>query len=291
MILRNRKTLVGVSVMFVLLSACTSMSGNNIISKNDDFYVTSSFKSAKVQEAVRETANKRVLFVFDIDNTVLMNPDGQFLGSAHWYDWQKGLADSAAGKVKCRLEMHGAAFYIAHLVPTEGGYATSFIRDLQNSGNDVIALTARNPEFRYPTERELLRNEIDFSGSTPENFAGFPGVYLPNRSSEIPKPRNASYQNGIVMLAEQHKGAGLIDILRRIGAENSYDTVVFFDDSKENTDAMMDSFTKDHRRVIVFHYTAVNTDLEQYDLKKVIRVQDAIASAYAQFVQVPGCDI
>ena len=93
------------------------------------------------------------------------------------------------------------------------------------------------------------------------------------------------------MLAEQHKGAGLIDILRRIGAENSYDTVVFFDDSKENTDAMMDSFTKDHRRVIVFHYTAVNTDLEQYDLKKVIRVQDAIASAYAQFVQVPGCDI
>ena len=57
---------------------------------------TRSFKSDEVRRVIEENKGKRTLYVFDIDNTLLQNRDGQFLGSAQWYDWQKGLPDDAS---------------------------------------------------------------------------------------------------------------------------------------------------------------------------------------------------
>jgi hypothetical protein len=275
----------------LVVSGCVSTPDAPDDAVNDEMHVTNSFRSARVREIVDGYSDKRVLFVFDIDNTVLESPPGQFLGSAQWYDWQRKLPDDDARKVDCLLEVSGAAYHIAHLVPTEGGYAASFIAGLQSSGHDVIALTARSPQFRYPTERELLRHGIDFAKAVPNGFAGIPGYYFPDASPDIPAPRNASYQNGIVMLAGQHKGAALADLLDRIGAASAYDVIVFFDDDEKNTDAMFERFSQDRRRAVIFHYTAVDTDLGQYDLSKTVAGQEAIAKAYAQFVQVEGCDI
>jgi hypothetical protein len=288
---RRLTRLIIVIASCCVFASCTSLPDGANGQSNDYQYTTNSYKSKKVKEVVEDANSKRVLYVFDIDNTLLESPDGQLLGSAQWYDWQGELKDGDPKKVTCKLEMQGASYLIAHLESTESGYAATFLGDLQASGKDVIALTARGPEFRYPTERELSRNGFDFSQSLPMGAPGFPGSYLPKQSSEISKPRNASYQNGIVMLAGQHKGAGLIDILDRIGAEKAYDLIVFFDDDEKNTRRMMDSFRKDRRAAIVFDYTAVDTDFDQGDIEKALQGQNAISEAYAQFVQVPGCDL
>lgn len=279
--------------LFVAVSAaaCVTPTGGPTDPANDALYSTDSFRSERVSELVAALAGERVLFVFDIDNTVLENPPGQFLGSAQWYSWQSGLPDGDPRKIECLLDAQGAAFYMGHMMPTEGGYAAAFVSTLQDAGHDVIALTARGPEYRYPTERELARAGVDFSNAMPRDHAGFPGRYRPAASSAIPRPRNASYQDGIAMLAGQHKGAALVDLLRRLGADGDYDVIVVFDDDEKNTKAFMDSFTKDRRRGIVFHYTAVDTAFGERDIDRAARGQEEIKEAYAQFARAPGCDI
>lgn len=279
-----------------LSTGCAPTGPTRSIAPDDVLLETQSFKSSEVREVVEKHAGERTLYVFDIDNTLLQNPAGQFLGSAQWYDWQKDLPDGAREKVQCLLDMQGIAYNMTHMEGTEQGYASTLVAKLQSSGIDIIALTARGPDFRYPTERELMDNGMDFSKSMPNDFAGYPGSYLPARSPEISKPRNASYQNGVVMLAGQHKGAGLIDILDRIGAGQSYDTIVFFDDDEKNIKNMMASFTKDPRTAIVFHYQAVDRSFDQTQIAAAVQAQQLLENAYAQFKRrqsrnEPYCDL
>lgn len=279
-------------LFFFFLSACVSQPVGSKYLGSDEFAEVDSYSSQKVKDAVATVADMRALFVFDIDNTLLQNPGLQFLGSAQWYDWQDDiLAANDPRKLECLLKIQGTAYYMAHLVPTENGLSVSFLNEIQNAGHDVIALTARSPQFRYPTERELKRSGIDFKNALPRGFLGYPGYYFPQKSVDLTKPRNASYQNGIAMLAGQHKGAALIDLLDRIGAKDDYDYIVFFDDDSKNTTRMLDSFSTDVRNAVVFLYTAVDTDLAQYDLEKAVSGQNALLEAYKHFEQVPGCDI
>ena len=53
----------------------------------------------------------------------------------------------------------------------------------------------------------------------------------------------------------------------------------------------MESFTKDRRRAVVFHYTAVDAEFDESDLQEAVRGQEAIAAAYAQFDRTGACDI
>ena len=250
-----------------------------------------SFGSGIVRDVIQRVGSGRTLFVFDIDNTLLQSPDGQFFGSDQWYRWQETLGDADQAKVECVLDVQGVAFHMAHLVPTDSGRSAELVLQLQQSGFDVIALTARGPQFRAATERELRRNSIDFTVSLPRDHSGFPGTYRPGRSDAIPTPRAASYQSGIAMLAGQHKGAALLDLLDRIGAGNDYDHVVFFEDNRENTNDMLEAIGDGQVDAFVLLYTGVDTDETQYDLGEARRVQDLILETYSAFERVPGCDM
>lgn len=273
------------------VTACVSTPDRTASAADDRLYTTGSYRSEIVTETVADLAGERALFVFDIDNTLLENPPGQFLGSAQWYSWQDELPDDDARKVGCLLDVQGVAYHMGQMVPTENGGVVPFVAGLQASGHDVIALTARGPEYRYATERELERATIDFSKSLPRDNAGFPGRYRPVESPSIQRPRDASYQNGIAMMAGQHKGAALVDLLARLGADGDYDVIVVFDDDEENTRDLIDSFTRDPRRAIVFHYTAVDASYDQDDIADAVRGQQEIAEAYSHFARDPGCDI
>ncbi len=250
-----------------------------------------SFADAPVQTLLSSMEDRRVLFVFDVDNTLLENPPGQFLGSSQWYGWQRALPDGDARKLDCLLDMQGAAYLMGRMQATEGGASADFVRRLQAQGRDVIALTARGPEFRYPTERELARNGFDFSVSTPRGSRGFPGSYRPAPSGRIGNPRPASFQNGIAMLAGQDKGAALIDLLQRLGAAEHYDAVVLFDDDEDNVNDLVAAFRNDRRFGVAFHYQAVDTTTEPAVIERAVRGQGALSEAYGQFDRAPGCDI
>jgi len=273
------------------LSACVVSTDFTSGSSRDELYEITSYNETIVLDTIERMMHERALYVFDIDNTLLESPKKQFIGSDQWYKWQIELPDSSPYKVDCLLQMQGAAYYFAHLEATELGLSARLLPKLQESGKDVIALTARSPQFRPQTERELERNGFDFSSKMPLDFAGFPGTYLPSASNKIAKPRAASYQTGIAMLAGQHKGEALKDLLNRIGAVEEYDFVIFFDDDEKNVDAVWQSFLADQRTAIVFLYKAVDTSLEHYDLDEAAMAQEKIADAMSQFERNRGCDI
>jgi hypothetical protein len=291
MIIRDTRHFVLLSVIVLSLSACVVSTDSTLSSARDEFHEITSYDETIVLDTIGRMAQERTLYVFDIDNTLLESPEGQFIGSDQWYKWQLALPGSSPHKVECLLQMQGAAYYFAHLKATELGLSARFLRRIQESGKDVIALTARSPQFRPHTDRELERNGFDFSKTMPLDFAGFPSTYLPKASSKISNPRAASYQAGIAMLAGQHKGEALKDLLDRIGAREEYDFVVFFDDDDKNVNAVRQSFLEDPLTTIVFSYKAVDTSLEQYDLDKAAMAQDRIAEAMNQFERERGCDI
>lgn len=282
--------------VLVNVGACQNQFGANdatpnmAINVNDELHVVSSFNDPKVQETLSRYPVDDTLFVFDIDNTLLTTRPGQFLASDEWYEWQRSLSDDAPEKIACRLRMQGLAYYLSHMESTERDVSSNFLSQVQTDGFASIALTARSPQFRFPTERELIANEFDFSKSLPSEADGIPGYYLPAQSRSIKSPRNASYQNGIAMLAGQHKGDALVDLLRRLDL-GKYRRIIFFDDKSKNVEAMLETFRKDERAAIVFHYTAVDTAISQERIKRGLRGQEKLAMSYLHFQRREGCDL
>lgn len=273
------------------LSACQSTPSVPAREPTHQTITIQTYSDPRVGELTRKLAAETTLFVFDIDNTLLESPAGQFLGSDQWYRWQKTLEDDSPQKVECVLQLQGAAYYMAHLVATEEGASATYVNSLQQSGYDVMALTARSPQFRPSTMRELMANGFDFSKSLPAGHRGFPGTYKPKQTDLITSPREASYQQGVAMLAGQHKGAALADLLSRIGASDKYQDIVFFDDDDKNTQAMTESLTKSGSSAVVFLYRAVDTRLDQYSFQETGDGQAAMLKAFGMFQRRSGCDI
>lgn len=279
------------SLALTSLAACQSTPSVSVGAPAQQTTTIQSFSDPRVGELTQELPVETTLFVFDIDNTLLESRAGQFLGSDQWYKWQKTLDDDSPGKVDCVLQLQGAAYYMAHLIATEEGASAAYVNSLQQSGYDVLALTARSPQFRSSTERELVANGFDFTRNVPAGHKGFPGTYTPNRTDLIMKPRAASYQQGVAMLAGQHKGAALTDLLGRIGASDKYQNIVFFDDDMKNTSAMNESLSRSGVMAVVFLYKAVDISLGQYDLEKTDASQAAMLAAFSIFGRRGGCDM
>ena len=278
-------------VLVLVLGACETPGHSVNPTPRPTTRTIETYSDPAVQRLSEELPVRRTLFVFDIDNTLLESPGGQFLGSDQWYKWQKTLSENSPKKVECVLQVQGAAYYMAHLEPTENGSSADYVRSLQSDGFDVMALTARSPQFRSATIRELANNGFDFNRARPARHPGFPGVYEPQQSKLTARPRSASYQDGVAMLAGQHKGAALIDLLERLGAHNKYTNIVFFDDDEKNTNAMSEAYLGRAVDVKIFLYKAVDTDLSQYDLNRATEGQRLLQDAFARFSRRAGCDV
>lgn len=272
-----------------LLGACAAKPDNFIGHQADEFYEINSFADSAVSSAIERTKDKRALFVFDIDNTLLAFPDHQFVGSDQWYQWQRDLPSGSPRKIHCVFEMQAIAYRLQRLIATEKGKSAEFVRSLQQSGKDVIAVTARGHDVRAATERELGRNGFDFSLSLPGGHIGFVESFVPPPNSVLPSPRAADYQNGVAMLAGQNKGYLLADVLSRIGLGDSYDYVVFFDDNPKNTTAVFDWFSMDRISALVFLYNGVNVDLTQYDLNVAEQETDMLLRVFGAFDRAQEC--
>ena len=188
-----------------------------------------------------------VLVVFDIDNTLLaMNQD---FGSDQWFSWQYQLlnddstqdgqmADSMAELLKLQREL----FALSAMHLTESGNA-DIVRNIQERGHPVIALTSRGPANRVPTERELSRQGLDLSatafGSDIAGTFSFSDDELTDFGKELldeyrfPKPmRPVSYDRGIYMVEGQHKGAALVLLMQRF--RRHFKAVIMIDDHAQN---------------------------------------------------------
>jgi len=221
----------------------------------------------------------RSLLVLDLDNTVLTMDDA--LGGVAWYDWQQLLEqtdEQEPGEIDNELAVQGILYATRDMSLTERGLDAR-IASLKDAGVDVIALTARGPQFRDATLAQLDRNGVEFSLS-PEC-----GPPLCNRRGTIDaghveavaeaafgrealvehafkSGRPLSMSQGVAMVAGQNKGIVLALLLR--SWSRSYDHIVFVDDAAKNIEQMAAFAPYIESDLTIVHYTRFEEAVQRF---------------------------
>ncbi|MBU2978126.1 DUF2608 domain-containing protein [Alteromonas sp. C1M14] len=243
---------------FTSLTACTSVSERQeLLPPTTNVTVEDVRSFAAVNEQITALNNlygaENVLVVSDIDNTLLTSTSD--LGGDIWYQWQRGklpLKPSPEQTVNCLFEdAIGLLYELNPMVLTEPDLH-HMVAQWQQQGNAVIALTSRSPKYRTATERELYRNGFDLATTAIKE------TDLPSDSLTVYRQtlaREMSYSRGIMMTTGMNKGTMLHWLLAQTG--QTYQAIVFIDDSKKNIDDMNTSWQGDTVPMHIFYYTRV----------------------------------
>ncbi len=206
------------------------------------YVVTSDLGDAVHAALAAKAKGRRVIAVFDIDNTLLTMP--QDLGSDTWFNWQKA---ERPGDFDGVLSDSDLLLTLGHMVPTQTDTG-ALIQSLQAAHIPVYALSARSPGLRGSTEAALGTAHIDLSGA-PE--CGAPlctrrgqlydtQIRVALRRQHMPAPsqpfRPVTVSDGVMMVSGQDKGVMLHLLLASL--KGRYDDVVFVDDTQANIDAV-----------------------------------------------------
>ena len=290
------KTLLRHSLLVLFLLALSTCATNSAPPAPTIQRVVSADLATVLQEAGKAAARvgkENVLVIFDIDNTILAME--QDLGSDQWYDWQKELQgnDSCDKRlVANRLAAAGALYYASAMRQTQLD-AAEIVREIQDSGFAVFALTSRSSAFRLSTFRELRRNRFNFRDSAPGPRGGFPDSYEPMADA-----RFVRYEDGVMLTAGQHKGDMLASLLEKTGHARPQ-VLIVADDKPKNLDAYVDYARKNEVSLVAIEYAGEAEVLARFDGDEVTRqwqaVVDALGVLQAEFgldhYELPGSDI
>lgn len=237
-----------------LASVCTLLFATNtfadvVVKDTDKFQDIANKVSALTAKA------ENPLVVIDIDNTLLTSSSD--LGGDIWYQWQRGKLDvkpAEAAKVDCLFQDSIGLLYELIPMKTIEDNVPAMVRDWQDKGVTVMALTSRSPNYRYATEREMYRNQFDMTISPlKEKGSDTTPVYIDN-----PK-RALSYINGIMMTTGMNKGTMLKYVLDK--TDQTFSEIVFIDDSQKNVVNMEKAYKNDDSvDMTIYHYTKVEDD-------------------------------
>jgi len=249
---------------FVMISLSSAALSNSTVFNN----VKTLSIVEKLIDHEQPAASKKVLIVFDIDDTLLESD--QFFGGDAWYNWQRGKAlvgtdnkpvtIDEKDKITCLFSKLGTLYELGTFHVTED-IAVALVDKLQ-SRFDLMALTSRSPDYRGGTERELKKAGYNFTSAHllgPSNALAYP-------FNDGKNTRGVSYQNGIVMSTGLHKGEVLDDLLKRIDKE--YSTIYFIDDSRKNVDDMNQKWGGSSTDMTIFHYTGVDKRISAEDIQQ-----------------------
>jgi len=214
-----------------------------------------------VKQKIEQYGASEVLIVLDIDNTILTSHVD--LGGDIWFQWQKGklnILPTEEQKIKkCfyndvigMLNELGTMDLVDASIP-------KIINNWQNSKITLIALTSRSPRVIAPTERELVKKEIDFTKTPIESTKP---VFKYNYNSKI------SYTNGIMMTTGKDKGVMLDSLLAVTG--KSFRAIVFVDDTEDNINNVNRKFADKSVDLTLFYYTKVIDDRKKANGGKVL---------------------
>ncbi len=171
----------------------------------------------------------KVLYVFDIDNTVLELNEN--FGSVQWFRWQRQLitdnieTDRIAPTIDELLEKQGFIYNISRAQTPET--QTALLLKILQGEHPVMYHTSRSLDVRDATERELRRNNLL---PLTYNLGGSYGSELVFGEESRP----VSYRHGVYMSAGQDKGVFLNHLLKSLTFSPEH--IVFVDDEKKNLD-------------------------------------------------------
>jgi len=179
-----------------------------------------------------------------------------------------------------RLAAQGALYFAGSMRPTQGD-AASIIQQLQNQGFQVMAETARGSDFALPTFRELRRNRMNFLSSSPGSSYG---QYTPAGAK-----RPVLYQDGVYLLAGQHKGDMLLDLLNKTG-EPLPMAIIVVDDKDYNLTAYEETASREGWKLYSLHYTGVRQWVETFNPDQATKNWQQVREAFQQLQSVFGND-
>jgi Protein of unknown function (DUF2608) len=235
-------------------------------------------------DLAKKYGGERVLVALDIDNTLLAME--QDLGSDQWYYWQKGLEEQdpcSRELVNGRLEVQGALYYASAMRPTQPNAAQQ-VRRMQDAGLRVIALTARAPEYRLSTFRELRRNGFSLWRNAWPPQAGYADAFTPAGFE-----RPVRYEDGVLFAAGQDKGLALQDLLTRADAGQPV-LILMVDDKQANLQEVMKAFSWTSTRVHAWHYTREQPVVDAFNPEAAAQQWNVLRPALEQVEQILGPD-
>ncbi len=272
--LANRATVFLFSCAVASLMACSATPVQQASGAKIEEVTSFNQIAPVVQILNQQYKPENVLIVSDIDNTLLTNNGG--LGGDVWYQWQRGklaVKPSPEQTVSCLFEdVIGMLYELSPMALTEP-QVPGLIEQWQLQGNPMMLLTSRSPNYRSPTERELLNKGIDVS------MSALAPVGEPNPVYREKLDRDMSYSRGIMMTTGMHKGDMLEWILSKTGRE--FEAIVFIDDSKHNIDDMYERWQNKPVEMVIFHYSQVESKrIAQYGQVLSSEQASELADAY-----------
>jgi hypothetical protein len=288
MLIKNIKSVMLAITTTVLLSACSAhyqweYPPNPIKDLNKETADLADV-TADVLDLNKRAGSKRVLVVFDIDNTLLAMEQG--LGADQWYDWQKEINSNdkcSIYNVGDRFSVQGALYFASAMRPTQED-AASQIKAIQETGAPVIALTSRGQDYRLQTFRELRRNGYSFSHSAIGPAGGYADPFVPVENGRVSR-----YEDGVFLTAGQHKGQMLNALLQKTDIEMP-DVIVMTDDKQKNLDAVKETFLALGVPVHAWRYTAEDENVQNFDPELADSQWKSIENALHKIQQILGPD-
>lgn len=189
----------------------------------------------------------KTLFVFDIDDTVLTAE--VFFGSDYWYEWQKELDNTGSHPtVPCRFDILALTLEAGTQKQTQPDAPQIF----NGIRSDKLFLTARSPNSRGATEREL--NKAGYA--LPAMLGAIPdGIIFNWANTDAKRSATVSYHHGIYMVTGQDKGKLLLYLLAKL--QIRYERVILVDDGQKNIDAMQQALAQAGIAFHGIHYTRI----------------------------------
>lgn len=179
---------------------------------------------------------EKALFVFDIDNTLLITNNNEF-GSDWWFEQSSknpalrlNIADS------CLYNVLTPLFYsVFDTRPVFRGQAESLYL-LQKKTNKTIALTSRGytPVIATATELELAKNGFRFM-----------------EKDSLMMNNKVLLLNNIIYTAGQNKGNALMNYVQL----HKYSKIYYFDDSENKVIDVQKAFTGSGMNISLYHLT------------------------------------
>ncbi|GAB5419331.1 MAG: hypothetical protein Crog4KO_27600 [Crocinitomicaceae bacterium] len=191
--------------------------------------------ACQFEEVMTEISqSKNSLFVFDIDNTLLITNDNKF-GSDWWYSQTKKdstLKLNVDGA--CLFDVLTPVFYaMFDTKPVFDGQPKS-MESLETGSNKIIACTSRgySKSVGTSTDLELAENSFDFM-----------------RGDTMDISNNVVMRNDIIYTKGNNKGDALLVYLEK----HPYDHVFYFDDSDFKVLNVQEAFKKANKKVALYH--------------------------------------
>lgn len=214
--------------------------------------------------------NESTCVIFDIDNT-LARPHGH-LGSDQWFRW---LIDQYEKSGKSRHEAVELVMprlleimnYI-WMEPVES-ITPQVIKELQERGVTVIALTARSLDLTYRTISQLDHIGITFAVKGPRHCPIIYGTGKP-----------ALYIDGILFSGNYKKGEVIAHWFDQINYHPK--KVIFVDDLLHNIESVKEALHRYHYSFIGIRYSHLDPFVKTFDPQELEEEYVAFKKAYPE---------